>query len=47
MIKVLNTEIPEEVKIMLDKHSKESGLKKHKIVELALIMYIKKMESKK
>ena len=46
-MKTLNTEISDKAKKELDRYANESGMKKQKIVELAIIMYINKMENKK
>jgi len=45
-MKNLNTEISDQAKKALDRYATESGMKKQKIVELALIAYIKVMEDK-
>jgi len=46
-MKFLNVPINDLPKKKLDNYAAKSGLKKQKIVELALLFYIKKMDEKK
>jgi metal-responsive CopG/Arc/MetJ family transcriptional regulator len=43
-MKVLNVPIPDELKLALDNYSLKNGINKKKVVELALIAYLKKEE---